>query len=79
MSETVDAILRQFEYNKSKRTNWESQWSEVADYFLPNQSGSFRRLLSFGFKVCHFLLTGVNKPSAIPTNIAKSTYFKTKR
>jgi hypothetical protein len=41
MSEMVDAILRQFEYNKSKRTNWESQWSEVADYFLPNQSGNW--------------------------------------
>jgi hypothetical protein len=46
MSEMVDAILRQFEYNKSKRTNWESQWSEVADYFLPNQSVSAVRLAS---------------------------------
>ena len=41
MNKIVENILHQFEYNKSKRVNWESQWSEVADYFLPTFSGDW--------------------------------------
>ncbi|VVM20481.1 hypothetical protein BSPWISOXPB_4342 [uncultured Gammaproteobacteria bacterium] len=41
MNEKVERILNQFDYNKSKRVNWESQWSEIADYFIPNCSGSW--------------------------------------
>ena len=41
MNKMVDNILAQFDYNKSKRVNWESYWSEIADYFLPTFSGDW--------------------------------------
>jgi hypothetical protein len=41
MNKMVDNILAQFEYNKSKRVNWESYWSKVSDYFIPTFSGDW--------------------------------------
>ena len=34
----IDRIISTFEVNKTKRNGWESQWSEISDFFLPEHN-----------------------------------------